>query len=241
MLGGDNGLPFWSRGNYRPVEDEIEAFDLEVIGNLPTELNGYFLRNGSNPRSGSSEHWFVGDGMLHGIHLEKGRALSYRNRWVQTAALQGNGGMTANRANTSLLHHHGRSLALYEVSIPHEFNAADLTTVGEYDFGGSLTGPVTAHPKVDPITGELFIIGYSPMGDYLTYSVLSQDVDASKSQPIDIPNPVMMHDFQITENYAVFMDLPIVLISRSSTRFPIFLEAGARRSSGNYASPWSCQ
>ena len=231
VLGGDNGLPFWSRGNYRPVEDEIEAFDLEVIGNLPTELNGYFLRNGSNPRSGSSEHWFVGDGMLHGIHLEKGRALSYRNRWVQTAALQGNGGMTANRANTSLLHHHGRSLALYEVSIPHEFNAADLTTVGEYDFGGSLTGPVTAHPKVDPITGELFIIGYSPMGDYLTYSVLSQDGTLLKSQPIDIPNPVMMHDFQITENYAVFMDLPIVFdLAQLDSGFPFSWkpELGAR-------------
>ena len=162
--------------------------------------------------------------MLHGIHLEKGRALSYRNRWVQTAALQGNGGMTANRANTSLLHHHGRSLALYEVSIPHEFNAADLTTVGEYDFGGSLTGPVTAHPKVDPITGELFT-GYNPMGDYLTYSVLSQD-GTPKSQPIDIPNPVMMHDFQITEKYAVY-DLPIVFdLAQLDSGFP-FSEAGA--------------
>ena len=139
--------------------------------------------------------------------------------------------MTANRANTSLLHHHGRSLALYEVSIPHEFNAADLTTVGEYDFGGSLTGPVTAHPKVDPITGELFIIGYSPMGDYLTYSVLSQDGTLLKSQPIDIPNPVMMHDFQITENYVVFMDLPIVFdLTQLDSGFPFSWkpELGAR-------------
>ena len=103
--------------------------------------------------------------------------------------------------------------------------------MGEYDFGGSLTGPVTAHPKVDPITGELFIIGYSPMGDYLTYSVLSQDGTLLKSQPIDIPNPVMMHDFQITENYAVFMDLPIVFdLAQLDSGFPFSWkpELGAR-------------
>ena len=231
VLGGDGAQPFWARGNYRPVADEIEAFDLEVIGTLPPELNGHFLRNGSNPRDGSSDHWFVGDGMLHGIHLEGGKALSYRNRWVQTAALQGNGGMTANRANTSLLQHHGRAMALYEVSTPYEFNVEDLSTVGQYDFGGSLTGPVTAHPKVDPVTGELFIIGYSPMGDYLTYSVLSPSGELMKSQAIDIPNPVMMHDFQLTENYAIFMDLPIVFdLSQLEAGFPFSWqpELGAR-------------
>lgn len=231
-LGGDPELPFWSRGNYRPVADEIEAFDLEVIGSLPSELNGYFLRNGSNPLEGHSDHWFVGDGMLHGIQLEGGKALSYRNRWIQTAALDGGGSMTANRANTSLLQHHGRALALYEVSTPYEFNISDLSTVGEYDFAGSLSGrPVTAHPKVCPITGELFIIGYSPMGDYLTYSVLSPNGELIKSQGIDIPNPVMMHDFQLTENYAVFMDLPIVFdLSQLEAGFPFSWqpELGAR-------------
>ena len=101
-LGGGAGDPFWARGNYRPVADEIEAFDLEVIGSLPPELNGHFLRNGSTAREGTPQHWFVGDGMLHGVHLQNGRALSYRNRWVQTAAFQGGEDIMANRANTSL-------------------------------------------------------------------------------------------------------------------------------------------
>ena len=75
---------FHLRGNYAPVPDEVTAFDLPVEGALPAELDGLFLRNGPNPRSGSSSHWFAGDGMLHGVRLEAGRALWYRNRYVRT-------------------------------------------------------------------------------------------------------------------------------------------------------------
>ena len=127
----------------------------------------------------------------------------------------------ANRANTSLLHHHGKALALYEVSTPYEFRVGDLTTVGNYDFGGVIDGPVTAHPKVDPTTGELFLIGYSPMGPYLSYTIVDAAGHVTKSQVIDIPAPVMMHDFQLTEQYVLFMDLPIVFdLSHYESGFP---------------------
>src|SRR6266540_587525 len=75
-------------GNYAPTHDEITATDLKVIGELPDDLAGVFVRNGSNPSftPQGRYHWFDGDGMLHAVHFEAGRA-TYRNRWVRTRGL----------------------------------------------------------------------------------------------------------------------------------------------------------
>ena len=81
---GADATPWFLAGNYAPVADEISATDLDVTGQLPAELNGRYLRNGSNPQSGSSGHWFFGDGMVHGIRLREGNAEWYRNRYVRT-------------------------------------------------------------------------------------------------------------------------------------------------------------
>src|ERR1041385_5158042 len=72
-------------GNYAPVTSEVTVCDLPVRGTVPDTLNGRYLRNGPNPRSGvASSHWFYGDGMIHGVELGDGRARWYRNRWVRT-------------------------------------------------------------------------------------------------------------------------------------------------------------
>jgi len=67
--------PFHLRGNYAPVLEEITAFDLPIQGAVPTELRGRYVRNGPNPKTGTSPHWFVGDGMLHGVELRDGQAV----------------------------------------------------------------------------------------------------------------------------------------------------------------------
>ncbi len=77
-------LPFHLQGNFAPVQEEKTALDLEVQGAIPPELRGLYLRNGPNPRSGESPHWFFGDGMVHGVALADGKAKWYRNRWVRT-------------------------------------------------------------------------------------------------------------------------------------------------------------
>ena len=77
-------------GMYAPVEHEVTAFDLPVIGELPEELEGRYLRNGPNPLTPpdpDNHHWFVGDGMVHGVRLRGGRAEWYRNRYVGSTAL----------------------------------------------------------------------------------------------------------------------------------------------------------
>lgn len=232
-LEGDPAKGFWLRGNYAPVTDEIEALDLEVLGAIPPELNGVFMRNSANPKSGETDHWFLGDGMLHGVRLEKGKASWYRNRWVQTAAYTGGESTSpaANRANTALLKHHGRVLALYEVGLPHEVSTQDLGTVGPYDFAGALGGAMSAHPKVDPNTGELCFIGYSPFPPYLKYHTVDPSGALVRTVEIEIPAPTMMHDFQLTSKHAVFYDLPIVFdLARLQSGFPFRWspDAGAR-------------
>ena len=243
MPGADAGsMPagWWNSGNYAAIEDEIEAMDLEIVGSLPPEIDGLFLRNGPNPPGGRSLSWFFGDAMLHGVRLSGGRALWYRNRYIRTAALEsGASGMTgfaplmANFANTALITHAGRTLALYEGGPPHEIDPRDLSTMGVHQFGGGLMSrPVTAHPKIDPTTGELRFFGYSPFAPYLTHHVVSPSGMHMASEAIDIPGARMIHDFQITERFVLFFDLPVSfdLEAATSGGFPFLWqpEIGAR-------------
>ncbi|KAM1401753.1 hypothetical protein ACFX1X_028905 [Malus domestica] len=115
--------------------------------------------------------------------------------------------------NTALTYHHGKLLALHEADKPYVLKVledGDLQTVGLLDYDKRLTHSFTAHPKVDPFTGEMFTFGYSWTPPYVTYRVISKDGFMHDPIPITIPDPVMMHDFAITENYAIFMDLPLI-------------------------------
>jgi len=212
-------LPFHLRGNYAPVTREVTATDLDVIGALPPELCGRFFRNGPNPRTGRSPHWFAGDGMIHGIRLRDGRAEWYRNRWVRTRALDEPGARmiddhgtvdrTIGVANTHVVEHAGRILALVESSFPHEVTP-ELETIGVYDFDGRLDTAMTAHPKLCPLTGEMHFFGYGFFPPYLTYHRVSAAGELVRSEVVDVPGATMIHDFSITETHVIFMDLPIV-------------------------------
>lgn len=72
----ESSNPFLS-GNLAPVDVEITAFDLKVTGRIPPELDGRYLRNGPNPMNDidpETHHWFLGDGMVHGVRLCDGKA-----------------------------------------------------------------------------------------------------------------------------------------------------------------------
>ena len=220
------------QGNYAPVHEEITADDLRVIGRIPDGLDGMFVRNGPNPQVPpiGDYHWFDGDGMLHGVLLRDGKA-SYRNRWVRTRGFLAEreaghaiwGGLGTppnpallargeppfkNAANTSVVWHDGKLMALWEGGEPHVISVPDLGTVGPRDFDGRLKHAFTAHPKIDPSTGEMFCFGYQPVKPYLQYSVVGADGALRSTSAIDLPEPVMMHDFAVTERFAIFMDLP---------------------------------
>jgi carotenoid cleavage dioxygenase len=209
-------------GNFAPVRDERDDADLEVTGAIPPELDGLLLRNGPNPildPDPAMYHWFLGDGMLHGIELHAGKA-RYRNRWVRTATAsealgepvpkgprEVNG--VGSSASTAVVVYADRILALYEASLPTEVRA-DLSTVGAFDFGGSLTSTFTAHPKVDPITGEMLFFGSDALGPpFLRYHVVDANGALVRSEDIELPGPVMMHDWGVTSTRVVFLDLPV--------------------------------
>lgn len=216
----DAKLPFHLQGNFAPVHDEVTLTDLDVTGKIPADLDGRYLRNGANPITGESEHWFFGDGMIHGIRLSEGRAEWYRNRYVRTPFYaeptkplidmeSGQTNKVDSKANTHVVAHAGRILCLEEGHVPYEIDP-ELNTVGSYDFAGKLDGAFTAHPKICPTTGEMIGFGYGIFPPYLTYRRVSAGGDLIQSEPIELPAPVMMHDFNVTENYVVFMDLPVV-------------------------------
>jgi carotenoid cleavage dioxygenase-like enzyme len=222
------------QGLMAPVLDERDDRDLKVSGKLPTGLNGMFVRNGPNPQFApmGKYHPFDGDGMIHAVYFEGGRA-HYRNRWIESKGLLAErrrgracygslsefrmpeedvvreGGVMKNTGNTHTVRHAGRYLALMEAGKPTEFSR-ELETLGEYDFDGKLEGPFTAHPKIDPQTGEMIFFGYSPFPPYLRHHVADASGALVHSVAIEIPAPVMIHDFAITEHYSLFFDAPAV-------------------------------
>ena len=80
--------PFWMTGNFAPVAEEVTETKLKVTGEIPRELNGRYFRNGANPRVSVSSDWFLGEGMIHGVEIQNGKANWYRNRYIQTPLLK---------------------------------------------------------------------------------------------------------------------------------------------------------
>lgn len=221
----DTELPWHLRENRAPVTDEVTLTGLEITGTLPPELNGRYLRNGANPLTGESEHWFLGDGMIHGIELSDGKANWYRNRYVRTP-LHANPGIDRmdlgyidpetisfnfdiSTANTHVISHNGKILALEEGAFPYELTP-ELDTVGPCTFDGKLATQMTAHPKICGETGEMLFFGYSSLPPYLTYHRVSAAGELIQSTEITVGGPTMMHDFVVSRNHSVFMDLPAI-------------------------------
>lgn len=217
--------PWHLRDNNAPITEELTSFDLEVQGALPPELSGRFLRNGANPQTGSSLHWFVGDGMVHGLELAGGKVNWYRNRYVRTPMFANPGvdrtelaldletftfDLSVSAANTHIISHAGRILALEEGSFPYELTP-DLETVGAYTFDDKLATAMTAHPKICPETGELIFFGmdYATAPHY-TYYRVAADGRLVQATEIDVKGPSMSHDFAASRNHVVAMDLPAV-------------------------------
>jgi carotenoid cleavage dioxygenase-like enzyme len=216
---------------FAPVRDELTVHTLRVTGELPRDLEGAFLRNGPDPHFAPEGryHWFDGDGMVHGLYLRDGVA-SYRNRYVRTKGFQAEqdaqhplwGGildpirpnpisLLKNTSNTDLTWHAGRLLSLWWLcDDPYELRLDDLSTVGPCDFGGTRASGVSAHPKVDPRTGEMVFMNFSVFQPpYLQYGVVGADGKLAHLTNITTPAPRILHDIALTERYTILLDLPL--------------------------------
>lgn len=189
------------QANYRPVDIETTVTEMPVIGAIPAELNGRFLRNGPNPgaEAGGRHHWFTGRGMVHGMRLNEGNALWYRNRYI--------GG---DSPNTNVIGHAGRTIAIVESGGMPQDLGYELDSLGN---NTSIGTGFTAHPKIDPDTGELHAMCYdwANLRDHIRYVVVDADGDLAEETEIPMPGMSMIHDMSLTKNYAVIFDLPVTL------------------------------
>lgn len=225
--------------NFTPVQDELEIKKLEVIGEIPQNLVGVYMRNGPNPQFEplSYTYPFDGDGMIHAVYLADGQA-TYRNRFVETNGLLKErkagkalyGGVLQpmpmdpqwadpeeqpvafkNGAFIHIIRHAQNYLALGESAPAYQINA-QLHTLGEWaPIKNQAPIDVGAHTRFDPLTGELWFVNYSIMPPFLSFYRFDKKGQFLKKYDIDKPHCSMIHDFVLTQNYVLVFDCPIIL------------------------------
>lgn len=225
-------------GNYAPITAESHAPDLVVVeGELPEGLTGTLYRNGPNAMlSGDTQkfHWFAGEGMVHAVHVEDGRA-SYRNRWVNTPRYQAQRrlgrrviplnfddpaeelpgeNIPVGTSNTHVIWHGDKLLSLDEISLPVELTPDTLETIGAWDIGDDYQGPMTAHPRFDPHTGEMLAFGCQsegPGSTRISYSVVDAAGKLTRHDHFEGPYISLMHDFITTDEHVIFPFFPATI------------------------------
>lgn len=228
-------------GRFAPITDEVEVEGLHVEGAVPEGLVGAYLRNGPNemfPPLGSYSFPMEGDAMVHGVWFDGEGGVRYKNRWVRTRGMEADiaagrdifgGLMSPAFVDTALLgddpdpgwpfrldpfinvvRHAGRHLTLSE-GLPGYEITPQLDTVGRFDFNGRLKG-MCAHPRIDPLTGEMLLFAYDVEAPFLTWAIVGADGTVT-SGPNTVPTVdkgFMIHDFTITATYLVLVIAPVV-------------------------------
>lgn len=207
-------------GVHTPMTDELTIEDLPVTGTIPPSLDGRYLRLGPNPMSpdAAKHHWFAGDGMIHGIRIEGGRAHWYRNRWIRSEAVTNALGEARTEGprgvfdtvNTNVVGLAGRTFGVVEAGgTPVEIGAT-LETLRYTNFENGIHGGLAAHPHADPLTGELHAVCYDVgRPDAVRYVVLGTDGQVRREVAIPVADGPMMHDFALTQRFALILDLPV--------------------------------
>jgi carotenoid cleavage dioxygenase-like enzyme len=221
-------------GAWTPAFEEFDATDLEVIGEIPRDLDGVYLRNTENPihEPIGLYHPFDGDGMIHAMSFQDGRA-EYRNRFVRTKGFLeeaaagealwaglaehpskskrpgwGAQGGLKDSSSTDVVVHAGKALStFYQCGEGYRLDPLTLEQLGT-DAWVPVDG-ISAHPKVDEATGELLFFNYSKQAPYMHYGVVGPDNQLKHYVPIPLPGPRLPHDMAFTKNYSIFADLPL--------------------------------
>lgn len=217
-------------GPFAPVLSEETLTNLPIQGTVPKDLNGVYLRNGPNPRfkPKGAYHPFDGDGMIHAAQFKDGK-LTYRNKWVRTegwlendakgeetywgvmSSLKGRDDMPmANVANTDVIGHAGKAVATwYLAGQPYLLNPITLETIQSLDYARAPGQGVSAHPKVDEVTGDMMFFDYFDHHPFMAYGVVNRDGDLVHHVPIELPGSRLPHDMGITDTHSILHDLPV--------------------------------
>jgi 8'-apo-carotenoid 13,14-cleaving dioxygenase len=234
-MSADAPNPFLS-GIHAPMTAEKTITDLKVTGSIPAELDGRYIRIGPNPvemPNHANYHWFVGDGMVHGVSLKGGKALWYRNRWIKSRAVSAALGQPeapgprnglSDTVNTNVLGHAGETWAIVEAGgFPVRINE-ELETIAHDPFGGTLKNSFSAHPHLDPDTGEMHAICYQgDVADTIWHVVVDKGGKVAREEAVPVKHGPMIHDCMITKNYVIVLDLPVTFSMKTligGHRFP---------------------
>ena len=237
-------------GFMAPARYEVDLADLDVDGKIPEDIDGAFFRVNPDPQFPArmgDDIWFNGDGMVSSFRFHKGR-VDFKHRWVRTdkwkleneagQALFGHyrnpiddeasvRGKIRGTANTNAIVHGGKLWALKEDSPAIAMDPITLETHGYWDFNGQVKSQTfTAHPKLDPVSGNMVGFGYAAKG-LLTRDVAYYEIDPQgqvvREAWFEVPYYCMMHDFGVTQDYALFHIVPIVSgQERLDARLPHF-------------------
>ena len=222
-------------GVHRPMEQELTLENLVVEGTVPAALDGSYMRTGPNPYASdpAGYHWFTGDGMVHAIRLKGGQALAYRNRWVRSNLVAEQGGPQAapgprrgpaDTVNTNVASVAGRPMVMveagsYPVALDHELGGQEYS-----NFGGTLDRSFSAHPHLDPLTGENHAITYDAMNPKeLRHVVVNAQGCVTRELAIPVINGPSVHDCALTARYVLVFDLPVTFSMKAllgGLRFP---------------------
>ena len=225
-------------GPFRPnfTEYTADTATLKVIGEIPRDLHGIYVRNTHNQihQPLGIYHPFDGDAMLHSVHFENGQA-TYRNRFVETtgylaeqaagkslwpglmqphlATRRGWGSIGAmkDNAGTDVLGHAGKLLvSMSQGSEPWRVDPVTLETLGvEPNWARRIPDGVASHYKVDPYTGDMMLFNYPTHAPFMHYGVVNRDNQLVHYVPIDLPGARWPHDLGITEHFSILHDLPL--------------------------------
>lgn len=235
-IGFDRDAPFGHShgpmltGSLAPVFEEQVLDKLTVQGEIPSDLNGVYLRNGPNPRfePDGTHHAFDGDGMLHAAHFDRGKVI-YRNKWVRTAGFLEEeragralyAGIMSTRkgrddrplkdtANTDVIGHAGHAVACwYLAGTPYHIDPITLETIGRGNYTFGPGDGFSAHPKVDQYSGEMMFFDYFHAHPHMSYGVVDSSGKAVHQTIIELPGQRLPHDMAITENHSILHDLPV--------------------------------
>ncbi len=235
-LPADDDHPYRT-GAWRPNLVEYDADDLDVLdGAIPRELDGVYLRNTENPLHPAigRYHPFDGDGMVHAIEFQDGRA-RYRNRVVRTAGLAaedaagapqwagiiesptrslrdgwGARGRMKDASSTDVVVHAGAALTtFYQCGDVYAHDPSTLAPRGTAPWAAAFPGGISAHPKLDPHTGELLVWSYGTTAPYLRYGVIDRAGALVHTADVPLPGPRLPHDVAFTEHFVIWNDLPL--------------------------------
>ena len=224
-----------------PMTEELSLKDLAVTGTIPPALDGRYLRIGPNPVAAdpASYHWFIGDGMVHGLRIQNGRALWYKNRWIRSRAVAKFLGSTAapgprngsrDTVNTNVTKIAGRIHALVEAGSFPVVLSDDLETQAYDAFADTLQDSFSAHPHLDPLTGEQHAICYNAsQPDLIRHVVIDAKGRVIREEPIPVKHGPSIHDCAVTARYVLVLDLPVTFSRKrfvAGHKFPYAWNAG---------------